>query len=93
MQLAQFDKLKQLVQECTDLIYRLKLENNNLKQENKNLKDQLESINFNSLDNLAEKYKKLEQENIGLRDKQKVITSRLVVLLDRVKTLAGGVES
>ena len=93
MQIAQFDKLRQLVQECTDLIYRLKFENSNLQQENKSIKDKLESTNLKSSDHLAEKYKALERENLGLRDKQKAITSRLIVLLDRVKTLAGGVES
>jgi hypothetical protein len=93
MQIAQFDRLKQLVKECTELIYSLKLDNSKLKRENERLKEQITGINVKLPKNVTEKYKILEQENIKLRDKQQIITSRLVVLLDRVKALAGGVES
>lgn len=93
MQIAQFDRLKQLVKECTEQIYSLKLDNNKLKRENERLKEQITGINVKLPKNVTEKYKTLEQENIKLRDEQQIITSRLVILLDRVKALAGGVES
>jgi FtsZ-binding cell division protein ZapB len=93
MQIAQFDRLKQLVKECTEQLYSLKLDNNKLKRENERLKEQITGINVKLPKNVTEKYKTLEQENIKLRDEQQIITSRLVILLDRVKALAGGVES
>lgn len=93
MQIAQFERLKQLVKQCTEQVYSLKLDNNKLKQENERLKEQITGINLKLPKNVTEKYKTLEQENIKLRDKQQIITSRLVILLDRVKALAGGVES
>jgi FtsZ-binding cell division protein ZapB len=93
MQIAQFDRLKQLVKECTEQLYSLKLDNNKLKRENERLKEQITGINVKLPKNVTEKYKNLEQENIKLRDEQQIITSRLVILLDRVKALAGGVES
>jgi FtsZ-binding cell division protein ZapB len=93
MQIAQFDRLKQLVKECTEQIYSLKLDNNKLKRENERLREQIAGINVKLPKKVTEKYKTLEQENIKLRDEQQIITSRLVILLDRVKSLTGGVES
>jgi FtsZ-binding cell division protein ZapB len=93
MQITQFDKLKQLVKESVELIYRLRSENNNLKKENERLKEKLEKINYRKPDDLTESMKKLEHENRKLRDKQEIVSSRLINLLDRVRNLAGGVES
>ena len=94
MQIAHFDKLKELVKESTEKIYRLKHENINLKNENQSLKEKLEKINFyKKPDEITENLKKLENENRELKAKHEIVASRLIKLLDRVKSLAGGVES
>jgi FtsZ-binding cell division protein ZapB len=94
MQIAHFDKLKELVKESTEKIYRLKYENNNLKKENQSLKEKLDKINiYDSPNEITENFKKLENENRELKAKHELVASRLVKLLDRVKSLAGGVES
>jgi FtsZ-binding cell division protein ZapB len=89
MQLLQFEKLRQQIKKVSDQLIRLKLENRQLKHDNellrKKLKDRPQSQH--------NKIKRLEQENSVLRNRQQVATNRLSQMLDRVRDLAGGVES
>jgi len=89
MQLLQFEKLRQQIQQVTDLLIKLKLENRQLRYENDNLKKKLKDIPTSQQD----KIKSLEQEITVLKNRQRVASSRLSQMLDRVRDLAGGVES
>ena len=89
MQLLQFEKLSQQIQQVTDLLIKLKLENRQLRYENDNLKKKLKDIPTSQQD----KIKSLEQEITVLKNRQRVASSRLSQMLDRVRDLAGGVES
>jgi FtsZ-binding cell division protein ZapB len=93
MHLTHFDKLQQMVKESAELLIRLKFENRTLKKENENLKQEINNYNTNVLSESTEKIKLLERENKELKDKANLIRTRLVHLLDRIKSLSPGVES
>ena len=89
MQLLQFEKLRQQIQQVKDQLIKLKLENRQLRFENDNLQKRLKDIPTSQHDQI----KGLEQEITVLKNRQRVASSRLSQMLDRVRDLAGGVES
>jgi FtsZ-binding cell division protein ZapB len=93
MQLAQFDKLQQLVKDSADILVRLKFENRNLKKENEQLKQKVNSPEYHVSPEMSEKIKKLERENNELRDREVLFRTRLFNLLTRIKSLSPGVDS
>jgi len=93
MQLAQFDKLQQLVKESAELLIRLKFENRTLKKENEQLKQKIKNPEYHVSPEISEKIKTLERENTELRDREKLFRTRLSNLLIRIKTLSVGVDS
>jgi FtsZ-binding cell division protein ZapB len=93
MQLAQFDKLQQLVKDSADILVRLKFENRNLKKENEQLKQKITSPEYHVSPEIAEKIKKLERENNELHDREVLFRTRLFNLLTRIKSLSPGVDS
>ena len=93
MQLAQFDKLQQIVKDSADIMIRLKFENRNLKKENEQLKQENNNYNTTFSSEITEKIKLLERENSELKDRGKLIRARLGHLLERIKSLSSGVES
>jgi FtsZ-binding cell division protein ZapB len=84
MQLDQFEKIQINIKKVSDLILKLKLENNKLRKENEQLKSQVIEPSNRADD--------LEQENILLKRKQKMVTARLTGMLERVSVLAEGVD-
>jgi FtsZ-binding cell division protein ZapB len=93
MQLAQFDKLQEIVKESADILIRLKFENRNLKKENEQLKQKITDPEYHVSPEIAEKIKILERENGELRDREKLFRNRLFNLLTRIKSLSPGVDS
>jgi cell division protein FtsB len=93
MQLAQFDKLQQLVKDSADSLIRLKFENRNLKKENEQLKQKINNPEYNVSPELSEKIKKIERENGELHDREVLFRTRLLNLLTRIKSLSPGVDS
>jgi FtsZ-binding cell division protein ZapB len=89
MSLEQFNLLQQLVKESADLIVRLKFENNTLKEKNEKLQEEVKDGTFKSV----QKLKRLETENNILKQRQEKVTSRLMHLRNKVKSLTEGVES
>ena len=89
MSLDQFNRLQQLVRESTDLIVRLKFENNTLKEKNEKLQEEVKDGTTKSV----QKIKRLETENNLLKQRQEKVTSRLIHLRNKVKSLTEGVES
>jgi len=89
MQLLQFEKLRQQIQQVKDQLIKLKLENRQLRFENDKLQKRLKDIPTSQHDQI----KGLEQEITVLKNRQRVASSRLSQMLDRVRDLAGGVES
>jgi FtsZ-binding cell division protein ZapB len=89
MTLEQFSRLQQLVQESADLIVRLKFENNTLKEKNEKLQEEVKDGTIKSV----QKLKRLEAENNLLKQRQEKVTSRLMHLRNKVKSLTEGVES
>lgn len=89
MNLEQFHRLQQLVKESTDLIVRLKFENNTLREKNDKLQEEVKD----STDKSVQKLKRLETENDLLKQRQEKVTSRLMHLRNKVKSLTEGVES
>jgi FtsZ-binding cell division protein ZapB len=93
MQLGQFDKLQQLVKESAEFLIRLKFENRNLKKENEQLKQKINNTEYHVSPEITKRIKILERENTELRDREKLIRTRLVNLLTRIKSLSVGVDS
>ena len=93
MQLSQFDKLQQMVKASADVLIRLKFENRNLKKENEQLIQKINNPEYHVSPEVADKIKILERENSELRDREKLFRSRLVNLLNRIKSLSVGVDS
>ena len=89
MKIEQFDRLRHLVTETTDLVVKLKFENKSLRENNEKLKQKLAS----GTDKSDIKLKNLEEENISLRQRQEKITSRLMHLRNKVNSFTEGVES
>ena len=89
MTLEQFNRLQQLVKESADLIIRLKFENNTLKEKNEKLEEEVKDGTYKSV----QKLKRLEAENNLLKQRQEKVTSRLMHLRNKVKSLTEGVES
>ena len=89
MSLEQFYRLQELVKESADLIIRLKLENNTLKEKNSKLQEEVKS----GSNKTVQKIKRLEAENRLLKNRQDNVTSRLIHLRNKVKSLTIGVES
>ena len=89
MNLEQFNRLQQLVKESTDLIVRLKFENNTLREKNEKLREEVKD----STDKSVQKLKRLEEQNSLLKQRQEKVTSRLMHLRNKVKSLTEGVES
>ena len=89
MSLEQFNRLQQLVKESTDLIVRLKFENNTLREKNEKLQEEVKDGTNKSV----QKLKRLETENSLLKQRQEKVTSRLMHLRNKVKSLTEGVES
>ena len=89
MQLIQFEKLRQQIKKVSDQLIRLKLENRQLKHDNELLRKKIKDKPYTQ----QNKIKRLEQENSVLKNRQQVATNRLSRMLDRVRDLAGGVES
>jgi len=93
MQFRQFEKLQSLVNEATDQILKLKLENKRLNQQISELQNNVENHKNKNNDKLTEEVKHLKSENKALLEKQQVISSRLRKVLAKVKNLSEGVES
>jgi FtsZ-binding cell division protein ZapB len=93
MQLTQFDKLQQVVKDSADVLIRLKFELRNLKKENEQLKQKIENPDYHVSPEISDKIKKLERENDNLRDREKLIRTRLSNLVTRIKSLSPGVDS
>ena len=89
MELEKFDALQALVKEATDLIIKLKFENKSLKEQNEKLEQELNSGSQKAV----QKLKRLEENNHDLRQRQEKITSRLMHLRNKVRSLTEGVES
>ena len=89
MKLDQFDRLQNLVRETSDVILKLKFENKNLMEKNEKMQRELDSKS----EKTAHKLQRLEEENRILREKQEKVTSRLMHLRNKVKSLNEGVES
>jgi len=89
MSIEQFNRLQQLVKESSDLIIRLKFENNTLKEKNEKLQEEVKDGTNKSV----QKLKRLMAENNLLKQRQDKVTSRLMHLRNKVKSLTEGVES
>ena len=89
MSLDQFNRLQQLVKDSADLIVRLKFENNTLKEKYDKLQEEVKDGTNKSV----QKLKRLETENKLLKQRQEKVTSRLIHLRNKVKSLTEGVES
>ena len=89
MSLEQFNRLQKLVKESVDLIIKLKFDNNILREKNEKLQEEVKDGTNKSV----QKLKRLETENSLLKQRQEKVTSRLMHLRNKVKSLAEGVES
>jgi FtsZ-binding cell division protein ZapB len=89
MNLDQFNRLQQLVKDSTDLIVRLKFVNNTLREKNEKLQEEVKDGTNKSV----QKLKRLETENSQLKQQKEKVTSRLMHLRNKVKSLTEGVES
>lgn len=89
MKLEQFERLRELVKETTDLVMRLKFENRALKEKCQ----ELETKQTVQDDKTIQKLKRLEKENIFLKQQQEKAVSRLMHLKNNLKTMSKGVES
>ena len=89
MSLDQFNRLQQLVKDSADLIVRLKFENNTLKEKYDKLQEEVKDGTNKSV----QKLKRLETENKLLKQRQEKVTSRLIHLRNKVKSLTESVES
>jgi FtsZ-binding cell division protein ZapB len=89
MSLDQFNRLQKLVKDSADLIVRLKFENSTLREKNEKLQKEVKDDTNKSV----QKLKRLEAENNLLKQRQQKVTSRLVHLRNKVKSLTEGVES
>lgn len=89
MILEQFDRLQQLVKNTTDLLVRIKYENQTLKEKNEKLNNELQ----NGSQKAVQKLKRLEKENNSLKQQQEKVTSRLMHLRNKIRSLTEGVES
>ncbi len=88
MSLEQFNRLQKLVKESADLIVRLKFENNTLKEKNEKLQEEVKT----GTDKSVQKLDRLKAENNLLKQRQERVTSRLMHLRNKVKSLTEGVE-
>ncbi len=88
MSLEQFNRLQKLVKESADLIVRLKFENNTLKEKNEKLQEEVKT----GTDKSVQKLDRLKAENSLLKQRQERVTSRLMHLRNKVKSLTEGVE-
>ena len=89
MSLEQFNRLQILVKESADLIVRLKFENNTLREKNEKLQEEVKTGTNKSV----QKLDRLKAENSLLKQRQERVTSRLMHLRNKVKSLTEGVES
>ena len=89
MSLEQFNRLQQLVKESVDLIIKLKFDNNILREKNEKLQKEVKDDTNKSV----QKLKRIESENSLLKQQQEKVTSRLMHLRNKVKSLTEGVES
>ena len=89
MKLDQFDRLQQLVHQATDVVMKLKFENKALADKNVKLQ---ENLNIKT-EKTEQKLKRLEEENNSLKQKQEKVTSRLMHLRNKLRSLTTGVES
>jgi len=89
MKLDQFDRLQNLVKESSEVILTLKIENKNLLKKNEELQRELDK----KTEKTTQKLKKLEDENNFLKQRQEKVTSRLMHLRNKVRSLSDGVES
>jgi len=89
MSSEQFNRLQQLVKESVDLIIKLKFDNNTLREKNEKLQEEVKDGTNKSV----KKLKRLEAENSLLKQRQEKVTSRLMHLRNKVKSLTEGVES
>jgi FtsZ-binding cell division protein ZapB len=89
MKLDQFDRLQQLVKDSADVIVKLKFENKALTEKNTKLQEALST----KTEKTAQKLKRMEEENIVLRQRQEKVTSRLMHLRNKLRSLTTGVES
>ncbi len=89
MKLDQFDRLQQLVKETADVVIKLKFENKTLAHKNVKLQEELNTKTEKTVQNL----KRLEEDNNFLRQRQEKVTSRLMHLRNKLKSLTTGVES
>lgn len=89
MKLDQFDRLQQLVKETADVVIKLKFENKALVDKNVKLQEELNTKTEKTVQNL----KRLEEDNNFLRQRQEKVTSRLMHLRNKLKSLTTGVES
>jgi predicted nuclease with TOPRIM domain len=89
MKLAQFDQLQKLVKDTADVVIKLKFENKALSDKNKKLQEELNT----KTEKTVQKLKRLETENNFLRQRQEKVTSRLMHLRKKLRSLTTGVES
>jgi FtsZ-binding cell division protein ZapB len=89
MKLEEFERLQDLVKETTDLVMRLKFENRELKEKCQ----KLETKQTVADDKTVQKLKRLEKENIFLKQQQEKAVSRLMHLKNNVQAMSKGVES
>ena len=89
MSLEQFNRLQHLIKESVDLIIKLKFENNTLREKNEKLQEEVKDGTNKSV----QKLKRLDAENSLLKQRQEKVTSRLMHLRNKVKSLTEGVES
>jgi predicted nuclease with TOPRIM domain len=89
MKLDQFDRLQNLVKESSEVILTLKIENKNLIKKNEELQRELDKKS----EKTTQKLKRLEDENNFLKQRQEKVTSRLMHLRNKVRSLSDGVES
>ena len=89
MKLEQFERLQELVKETTDLVMRLKFENRELKAKCQ----KLEAKQTVDGDKTLQKLKRLEKENIFLKQQQEKAVSRLMHLKNHIQLVSKGVES
>ena len=89
MKLDQFDRLQKLVMEAIDVVMKLKIENKALADKNVILQ---EDLNVKT-EKTVQKLKRLEEENNSLKQKQEKVTSRLMHLRNKLRSLTTGVES
>ncbi len=89
MKLDQFDRLQQLVKDTADVVIKLKFENKALADKNLKLQEELNT----KTEKTVQKLKRAEEENNFLRQRQEKVTSRLMHLRNKLRSLTTGVES